>query len=58
MKKKDTRQNQKIHKTFDAAMEVVSNIAIVVVTFFSILHFVPFYPSSFSNMYIKIVGRV
>lgn len=33
MKKKDTRQNQKIHKTFDAAMEVVSNIAIVVVTF-------------------------
>lgn len=33
MKTKDTRQNQKIHKTFDAAIEVESNIAIVVVTF-------------------------
>jgi len=33
MKTTDTRQNQKIHKTLDAAIEVVSNIAIVVVTF-------------------------
>jgi hypothetical protein len=33
MKTTDTRQSQKIHKTFDAAIEVASNIAIVVVTF-------------------------
>ena len=33
MKTTDTRQNQKIHKNFDAAIEVTSNIAIVVVTF-------------------------
>ena len=33
MKTTDTRQNQKIHKTFDVAIEVASNIAIVVVTF-------------------------
>lgn len=33
MKTTDTRQNQKIHKSFDAAIEVTLNIAIVVVTF-------------------------
>ena len=33
MKTKDTRQNEKIHKIFDTAIEVASNIAIVVVTF-------------------------
>lgn len=33
MKILDTKKNQKIHKTFDATMEVVSNIAKVVVTF-------------------------
>lgn len=33
MKTTDTRQNQKNYKNFDAAIEVTSNIAIVVVTF-------------------------
>lgn len=33
MKTINTRQNQKIHKSFDAAIEVTSNIAKVVVTF-------------------------
>ena len=57
MKKKDTRQNQKNHKTFDTAMEVVSNIAIVVVTFL-VFYICSVYQSSFRNMYVKIVGNI